>query len=140
MRRPLGDQAIAVIGLGRFGESIAHTLAADGREVIVIDTDPARVAEMADDVTLAVEGDATSRQVLTDLGVAECGVAVVAIGEHLESSILATSLLSEMGLPEIWARALSPAHGRILEWVGAHHVVYPEQEMGRSVGKLILGD
>ena len=86
--------------------------------MIVIDTDPARVAEMADDVTLAVEGDATSRQVLTDLGW-RSGVAVVAIGEHLESSILATSLLSEMGPPEIWARALSPAHGRILN--GSEH-------------------
>lgn len=134
----IGTDTVAVIGLGSFGESIARTLIEAGREVLVIDRSPTLVAELADVVTVAVEGDATSRQVLTDIGVDECRVAVVAIGEDLESSILSVSLLSELGVADIWARAISPAHGRILGRVGAEHVIYPEQEMGQRVGQQIL--
>lgn len=128
---------VVVIGLGRFGDSVARKLASVGREVMVIDPDPDLVARIAPVVTLAVEADGTADQTLRDLGVEDCGVAVVAIGEDLEASILATAALADLGVPEIWARAVTDAHGRILERVGAHWVVYPEQEMGERVGQLI---
>ena len=129
---------VAVIGLGRFGEAVARKLAAAGREVMVIDPDPDLIGVIAPVVTLAAEADGTSTQVLRDLSVDECRCAVVAIGEDLEASILATAALADLGIPEIWARATTEAHGRILERVGAHWVVYPEQEMGTRVGQLIF--
>lgn len=138
MARKANAGTVVVIGLGRFGESVARRLASAGREVMVIDPDPALVAEVAPAVTLAAEADGTSLQVLHDLGVQECAVAVVAIGEDLEASILATAALADLGVPQIWARAVTDAHGRILERVGAHYVVKPEQEMGSRVGQLIF--
>ena len=131
-------ETVAVIGLGRFGEAVARKLAVAGREVVVIDPDPDLIAEIAPAVTLAAQADGTSTQVLRDLSVDECQCAVVAIGEDLEASILATAALADLGVPEIWARATTEAHGRILERVGAHWVVYPEQEMGARVGQLIF--
>lgn len=128
---------VVVIGLGRFGEAVARKLAASGREVMVLDPDPELIARVAPAVTLAVEADGTSEQTLRDLGVPDCGVAVVAIGEDLEASILATAALADVGVTEVWARAVTEAHGRILKRVGAHWVVYPEQEMGERVGQLI---
>lgn len=132
-----GSDTVAVIGLGRFGEAVARRLAGLGREVLVIDPDPDHIAEIAPYVTLAAEGDGTSEATLRELDVPDCGTAVVAIGEDLEASILVTSALSDLGVPEIWARAVSEAHGRILRRVGANWVVYPEQEMGERVGQLI---
>ncbi len=137
MPRRAHSGTVVVIGLGRFGESVARKLASAGREVMVIDPDPALIAQVAPAVTLAAEADGTSLQVLRDLGVEDCGVAVVAIGEDLEASILATAALADLGVTEIWARAVTDAHGRILERVGAHWIVKPEQEMGERVGQLI---
>ncbi len=132
-----GSDTVTVIGLGRFGEAVARRLAGLGREVLVIDTDADHIAAIAPSVTLAAEADATSEATLRELDVPDCGTAVVAIGEDLEASILVTAALADLGVPQIWARAVSEAHGRILRRVGAHWVVYPEQEMGERVGQLI---
>lgn len=133
------DSPILVLGLGRFGSSIARTLVQLGNEVLAIDRDPRVVQELAVDLTHVVEADTTSEQALRQLGVGDFDRAIVAIGSHMEASILTTSLLVDLGVRTIWAKAITPSHGRILERVGATRVVYPEQEMGERVAHLVSG-
>ena len=128
-----------VIGLGRFGSALAETLMELGHDVLGVDADPKIVQDHADDLTHVLEADATDIEVLRQLGAGEFGRAVVAIGTDLEASILTASVLVELGVPDIWAKAITVAHGRILERVGAHHVVYPEHDMGRRVAHLLTG-
>ena len=91
-------------------------------------------------VTLVVEADATEVETLRSLGVAEVEHAVVAVGSSIEASLLTTSALSELGVPNIWAKAVTKAHQRILDKVGAHHVVFPELDMGNRVAhRLVTG-
>lgn len=132
-------QSVVVIGLGRFGSAVATRIMSMGGEVLAIERNPDLVAKLAPKVTLAVEGDASSTTTLRQLGVDEVTHAVVAIGTSLEASILVTSALSEIGVPNIWAKATSRDHGRILERVGAHRVVTPELEMGDRVAHLLMG-
>ena len=137
MVRRLSSGTVVVIGLGRFGSALAETLMGIDREVLVIERDPILVRQMAPRVTLAVEGDATTIETLQSLGVGDVETAVVAIGSSLEASLLATSALSEMGVPNIWAKAVTKEHQRILERVGAHRVVFPELDMGERVAHLV---
>jgi trk system potassium uptake protein TrkA len=130
---------VLVIGLGRFGSALAETLMELGHDVLGVDADPKIVQDHADDLTHVLEADATDIEVLRQLGAGEFGRAVVAIGTDLEASILTASVLGELGVPDIWAKAITVAHGRILERVGAHHVVYPEHDMGRRVAHLLTG-
>ncbi|WP_185066218.1 NAD-binding protein [Pseudonocardia eucalypti] len=133
------DDQIVVIGLGRFGTSLAVELVTRGCEVLGIDSDPKIVQRFADDLTHAAVADTTDLETLRQLGVHQFTRAVVAIGTDLEASILTTSLLSDLHIPHIWAKATSREHGRILERVGAHHVVLPEHEMGERVAHLVTG-
>jgi trk system potassium uptake protein len=133
------DSAVAVIGLGRFGQSLALELMTSGVEVLGIDTDEAVVQSLNARLTHVVRADAGDEDAMRQLGVPQLRHVVVAIGSHLESSILATSLLLRLGVPNIWAKAVSDAHGTILEQLGVPHVVYPEQEMGRRVAHLVQG-
>ncbi|GGN95578.1 potassium transporter [Actinoplanes lobatus] len=130
---------VAVIGLGRFGGSVAETLRELGYEVLGIDSDPRIVQDWADRLTQVAEADATDEDALRQLGVHEFGRAVVGIGTNLETSILTVLTLAEIGVPEIWAKAASVKHGKILSSVGADHVVFPEADMGERVGHLITG-
>ncbi len=130
---------IVVIGLGRFGGAVAEGLAKLGHEVLGIDSDPGLVQAWADRLTHVVQADATSTETLRRLGVQEFAHAVVAIGTDLEASVLTVLALSELGVPDIWAKALGQRHGRILERTGAHHVVFPEAEMGERVAHLVVG-
>ncbi|PRX44723.1 trk system potassium uptake protein TrkA [Prauserella shujinwangii] len=130
---------MVVIGLGRFGSSLATELTRGGSEVLGIDRDPKRVQRFADAFTHTVAADTTDPEALRQLGVPDFRRAVVGIGSDIEASILTTSLLSELGVPNIWAKAVSRQHGRILERVGAHHVVLPEHEMGERVAHLVTG-
>lgn len=123
----------AVLGLGRFGASVATTLVADGQAVLAVDHDEAVVAEMAVHLPRVVQADATDAKVLKALRLHECDVAVVTMGECLEASILATLACRDLGIPQIVAKATSEAHGRALTHVGAHRVVFPEREMGFRV-------
>jgi trk system potassium uptake protein TrkA len=131
---------IVVIGLGRFGSALASTLIEMGHEVLGIDADEGRVQDHAGLLTHVVQADTTNESTLRQLGVADAITAVVAIGADVESSVLTTGALVDLGVPNIWAKALTESHGRILQRVGAHHVVFPEAEMGSRVARLVTGE
>ncbi|MBL6459598.1 TrkA family potassium uptake protein [Belnapia sp. T6] len=135
---PNGD-SVVVIGLGRFGGAVAESLARVGHEVLGIDQDATLVQSWADRLTHVVQADSTSSDTLRRLGVHEFERAVVGIGSDLEASVLTVLALSELGTRDIWAKALSSKHGRILERTGAHHVIYPEAAMGERVAHLVTG-
>lgn len=121
---------VAVIGLGRFGSSVATSLYQAGHDVLAVDTDERAVQDITGKVTHPVRADATSEAVLRELGVPNFDVAVVAIGSNIQASILCTVLLRSLGVVYILARAQNGLHGQTLERVGASRVIYPEQETG----------
>lgn len=131
--------SVAVIGLGRFGRALALELMASGTEVLGIDRDEDIVQSLNGQLTHVVRADSTREEVLKQLSIPEFDRVVVAIGTDVEASILTTSLLLSYDIPEIWAKAVSDAHGTILSQIGIKHVIYPEQEMGRRVAHLVRG-
>lgn len=131
---------IAVIGLGRFGTALALELVKGGREVMGVDADERLVQNISDKLTHVVQADTTDEATLRELGLADFDSAVVAIGSDLEASILTASLLLQLGVPEVWAKATSVSHGRILEQLGVHHVIFPEMDMGRRVAHMVSGE
>jgi trk system potassium uptake protein len=133
------SQVVAVIGLGRFGASLALELMRGDTEVLGVDSDAARVESVAGELTHAAVADATNEEALRQLSVHECDRAVVGIGTNIEASILTCALLVEMGITNIWAKAVTNAHARILDRVGVHHVVRPEHDMGIRVAHLVRG-
>jgi trk system potassium uptake protein TrkA len=133
------DGPVLVIGLGRFGSALANALTRTGHEVLGVDRDPALVQEWAPRLTHVVEADSTSENAMRQIGCAQFDVAVVAIGTGIEASILTTAVLQDLGVKEIWAKAITSAHGHILERIGATHVVYPEADMGERVAHLVSG-
>ena len=132
-------QQVLVIGLGRFGGAVATELVSLGFEVLGVDDDAARVQHFADVLTHVLEADTTSDAVLRQIGAADFRIAVVAIGTDIEASILTTAALADLGVPKIWAKAVTEAHGRILQRIGADHVVFPEHEMGERVAHQVGG-
>lgn len=138
-RRDL-HQSVVVIGMGRFGSSLARELMRNGHEVLGVDTDERLVQQMAQELTQAVKADTTDESALIELGIAEFDSAVVAIGADIEASILTTSLLLQLGVENVWAKANSEAHGRILRQLGAHHVIFPEYDMGVRVAHQVSGE
>ena len=124
----------AVIGLGRFGTSLARTLYKLGQEVLAIDTDEERLRYVAEEVTHTLLADTTDVNVLKSIGIANFDVVVVSIGEDVQASIMTTLLLKELGVPYVVTKALNKMQGRVLEKVGADRVVYPERDMGKRVG------
>ncbi|MEU4619430.1 TrkA family potassium uptake protein [Actinoplanes sp. NPDC023801] len=130
---------VAVIGLGRFGSAVAESLIDLGYEVLGIDSDPRIVQDWSDRLTHVAQADSTDEEALRQLGVHEFGRAVCGIGTNLETSVLTVLTLTEIGVPEIWAKATSVKHGKILSSVGADHVVFPESEMGERVAHQITG-
>lgn len=130
---------VVVIGLGRFGTAIATTLVELGHEVLGVDRDAVRVAELRDTLTHVVEADSADPVALRQIGAPDFDRAVVAIGADLEASILTTAALVDLGARAVWAKAMTQAHARILERVGAHHVVFPEAQMGQRVAHLVVG-
>jgi trk system potassium uptake protein TrkA len=130
---------ILVVGLGRFGSSVARTLVEMGHEVLGVDLDAGLVQDHADLLTHVVEADCTSERALRQVGAADVVTAIVCIGTDVESSVLSTAALVDIGVPNIWAKAITDAHGKILQRVGAHHVVFPEADMGMRVAHLVTG-
>ena len=131
--------SVAVIGLGRFGRALALELMAGGTEVLGIDGNEDIVQSLNGQLTHVVMADSTREDALRQLSVPEFDRVVVAIGSDIQSSILTTSLLMRLGVQQLWAKAVSDAHGLILEQFGVPHVVYPEKDMGRRVAHLVRG-
>lgn len=130
-------EPVVVIGLGRFGTSLALELARRGTEVLAIDSSPQVVQRLSNALSQVVAADATDEAALREIGVGDFRRAVVSIGAAQEASILCTALLGDLRVEEIWAKALSEQHARILRRVGAHHVVQPEADMGERVAHLV---
>jgi trk system potassium uptake protein TrkA len=122
-------QLFGVIGLGRFGSAISTTLAGLGHDVIGVDSNEDNVRQMADVIAQAIQLDATDARALRAAGIADVNVAVVSIGENIESSLLAVMLLHELGVRTVVAKAVTPLHGRILERLGVSRVIFPERDM-----------
>jgi trk system potassium uptake protein TrkA len=139
LARGIHAGAVLVVGLGRFGSALAANLAQLGHDVMAVDADPALVQQYSDQLTHVVQADATSEAAMRQLGAADFDRAVVAIGTGIEASLLSTGVLIDLGIREIWAKAITTPHGRILERIGAGHVVYPERETGQRVAHLISG-
>ncbi|HYI33286.1 MAG TPA: TrkA family potassium uptake protein [Glaciibacter sp.] len=131
--------SVAVIGLGRFGQSLALELMANGTEVLGIDASEEIVQALNGQLTHVVVADSTKEDTLRQLAVPEFDRVVVAIGSNVEASILTTSLLLRFGIKNVWAKAVSDPHGTILEQLGVQHVIYPEKDMGRRVAHLVRG-
>lgn len=122
-----------VIGLGRFGTSVAKTLYSLGNDVLAIDVDEETVQNISDSVTHSVQADATDENTLRSLGIRNFDVAVVTIGSDLQSSVMVTLLLKELGVDLIIAKANSEIHAKVLYKIGADRVVLPERDMGVRV-------
>jgi trk system potassium uptake protein len=133
------EDNVVVIGLGRFGAAVATSLVRLGHDVLGIDCDGGIVQGLADELTHVVQADTTDADTLRRLGVGDYRHAVIGIGTNIEASLLTALALSELGVPDIWAKAINGNHGRILARTGAHHVVYPEVEMGERVAHLVTG-
>lgn len=128
-------KSYVVIGLGRFGSQVARQLCALGGEVLAIDRNAELVQQVAGDVTSAAVADAQDKEVLRALGAHECGCAVVAIGDHLGASVLATMNLKELGVPYIVCKAYDETHRKVLEKLGADKVVIPEKEVADRIAR-----
>ena len=131
-------RSFAVIGLGRFGSAMAHTLVELGQDVIGVDSDEDRVRELAEVVSQAAQIDATDLRALKEVGVHDVDVAVVSIGENIEASLLAVMQVMELGVNEIIAKAVTPLHGRILQKLGVKRVIYPERDMAIRVAHSLV--
>ena len=130
-----------VFGLGRFGQSVATSLAESDYEVMVVDQSEEKVQEMSTIVTQAVQADATDQETLKALGIRNFDVAIVAIGKDIQSSIMTTLLLKELNVPYVVAKASTDSHKRVLEKLGADRIISPEQDMGqRLANNLIAGN
>lgn len=127
-----------VIGLGRFGEAVAATLDRLGKEVLAVEKDRRLVQHFTGLVPI-IEADASDPEALEQAGAAEFSSVVVGVGSALEASVLTTANLVDLGVESIWAKAISPEHGRILKRIGAHHVIYPEYDAGRRTAHLVGG-
>ncbi|BFT69707.1 potassium channel family protein [Paenibacillus sp. P36] len=128
----------AIIGMGRFGSSIARTLSQLGFEVMAIDSREETVQEISSIVTHAVQADSTDEEALRALGIRNFDVVVVAIGEDIQASILTTLILKEMGIPTVVVKAVNDLHGKVLKKIGADKVVYPERDMGQRVAHHLI--
>jgi len=132
------NKQYAVLGLGIFGSTVATTLSKGGKEVLAIDRDLSCVERIADKVTKAVQADTTDIEQLRALGIQDFDVAIVAIGDQLESSILTVMNVKELGVKYILAKAKNKQFMQILEKVGADKVVRPEKDMGIKIAKSML--
>jgi len=131
-------RTFAVIGLGRFGSAMATTLTELGQDVVGVDGNEERVQKHADSIRSAVQLDATDERALKAAGIQDVDVAVISIGEDIESSLLAVMLVKDLGVPRIIAKAVTPLHARILERIGVNRVIFPEREMAIRVAHSLV--
>ncbi|MBR9766462.1 MAG: TrkA family potassium uptake protein [Rhodobacteraceae bacterium] len=131
------NRTFAVIGLGAFGSAVATELARFGNQVIGVDLDERRVAQLSEALSSAVILDTTDETALRDAGIDQYDVALIAIGRDIQASILTTMNLKMLGIGAIWVKANNKTHHRILSKLGADRVILPEQEMGRHIAQML---
>ena len=131
------SRSFAVIGLGAFGSAVATELARFGNQVIGVDSDERRVAQMAATLSSAVILDTTDEMALKEAGIDQYDIALIAIGRDIQASILTTMNLKMLGIGTIWVKASNKTHHRILSKLGADRVILPEQEMGRHIAQML---
>ncbi|KYH35496.1 Ktr system potassium uptake protein A [Clostridium tepidiprofundi DSM 19306] len=129
----MSKKQYVVIGLGRFGVSVAQTLFELGNDVLALDSSEEKVQNIADTVTHAVQADATDENSLRAIGIRNFDVAVVSIGEDIQASIMATLLLKEIGVKHVITKANNAMHAKVLRKIGADKVIFPEKDMGARV-------
>ena len=139
MGKKLYEDDVLVIGLGRFGGSVAIELQRLGHHVVAVERDHELAETFLGKVTKIVQADASQPQAMSNLKARSFKLAVVGIGSSVEASVLCAMSLVDAGIPTIWAKSLSPEHARILERIGVHHVISPEAESGRRVAHLLNG-
>ncbi|MCP8884132.1 TrkA family potassium uptake protein [Devosia sp. XJ19-1] len=132
-------ETILVIGLGRFGSSVASSLVRMGHEVLGVDENAAIVQDAASQLTHVVQADCANPESLRQIGIGDFKTVVIAIGGDLEASILTALAVIEAGVPTIWAKANNERHGKILKSIGVKNVVYPEARMGQMVAHILTG-
>jgi trk system potassium uptake protein len=137
--KKLYEDDVLVIGLGRFGGSVAIELQRLGHHVVAVERDHELAETFLGKVTKIVQADASQPQAVANLKARSFKLAVVGIGSSVEASVLCAMNLVDAGIPTIWAKSLSPEHARILERIGVHHVISPEVESGRRVAHLLNG-
>lgn len=130
---------VVVLGLGRFGYAVAKSLVALGHDVLAVDEQTDIVQKYASDFTHVVAADTTDTEALRQIGAEQFEVAVVGIGTDIEASVLTVLGLLDLGVKEVWAKAISGKHAAILERVGATHVIRPESQMGKRVAHMVTG-
>ena len=132
-------RSVAVLGLGKFGSSVARALTKGGAEVLAVDKNEDLVREIADEVTCAVCADVSDREMMNTIGLEGMDALVIATAEHLDASVMALMIAKEIGVPYILAKADGALKGEILKRVGADEIVYPEEEMGARIANNLLG-
>lgn len=137
-RNNVKNTKVGIVGGGRFGSTLAESLAANGVDVTLVDRDWNVVQSFAESPVRSIQGDATNPGVLRDAGFAECDIAVVAIGSSLEASTLATIHCKDLKIPRVISKASSTVHGRVLARIGADNVVYPDRDRAFRLAESIL--
>ncbi|MDF2820810.1 MAG: ktrC [Clostridiales bacterium] len=136
----MNKKEFVIFGMGKFGRSIAETLVENNCDVLVIDKNEEVIQEISDIVTHAVQADVTDVDALNSLGIRNFDAAIIAISQDMQSSIMATILCKELGVPYVLAKAQNQIHKKVLEKVGADRVVFPEREMGIRIANSLLSD
>ncbi len=134
------SKSIAVFGIGRFGRSLALTLSEAGADVMVVDGDENVIEKIADKVTYAIKADLKSDEAIQALGLEDMDAVVVSMGSDLKASIMSVMVSKEMGVPFVMAKAADERMGAILTKVGADKIIYPEEETGERVGRVLASD
>ncbi|WP_223700874.1 potassium channel family protein [Sutcliffiella deserti] len=130
----------AVIGLGRFGGSIVEEFSTLGVEVLAIDKDADNIDKISQFATHAVQGNATDEGLLNSLGLRNFDHAIVSMGDDIESSILCSLLLKEMGLKQVWVKATNKYHQKVLEKIGVDRIIQPERDMAKRIAHHVISD
>ncbi len=133
-------KSFAVIGMGRFGQSVVEELIRQDVDVLVIDKDPERIAKMSKIATHAVTLDTTDIQALKEVGINSIDHVVVAIGKELQSSILTTLILKDLGVDKVTVKVQDANHAKVVEKLGADEIIQPEQQSGKRLASKIVSD
>jgi trk system potassium uptake protein TrkA len=134
------NKQFAVIGIGRFGESMVKELTRLGYEVMAIDIDEEKINDTVEIATHAVQADSMDEDTLKALGIRNFDVVIVAIGNNIQSNILTTIMLKELGVKRVVAKAQNALHGRVLEKIGADLVIYPERDMAVKLARSLVSN